>query len=406
MKLLFICIDPYPESGACTNLLDKLFFAGGLNKRNEIHVLTRFSSFDEPSEIEYKGVSIHRIFAWSLMSISTIKMSFMRKPGMSCKCLFLKAIDKIMHIIDHSLFYSAIDEKYIRKKIINLQRKFQYDAIIPVAGYFSVVAAAISIDNLKSSILTYLVDPCSTNATLSPQSKHSREAFEKRIAERSKTVITTPLMYKEYLKRCDLRIHNFKSLEFPNVSPKSYITIDREEKKSINIVYIGRLYAGRDPQYLFDLVDKMNRPDITLYMVGVAEDEIKNLRLSGNIVFTGLLPISQLKEYYDKADFFINLGNEMTNQVPSKLFEYISSGKPIINICKNSNCPTLNYLSKYPLAISIIENEKSINNSAEILSEFLNANNGILLSAEQIEHNFYSSTPIYCANKFEEYLRE
>ena len=42
-------------------------------------------------------------------------------------------------------------------------------------------------------------------------------------------------------------------------------------------------------------------------------------------------------QYMSEADFLLNIGNSISSMVPSKIFEYISTGKPIISIYSNIN---------------------------------------------------------------------
>ena len=51
-------------------------------------------------------------------------------------------------------------------------------------------------------------------------------------------------------------------------------------------------------------------------------------------------------------------GNKVDNQVPSKIFDYISLGKPIINVYTSEKDPALEYLKQYPLALNISETNK------------------------------------------------
>ena len=98
-----------------------------------------------------------------------------------------------------------------------------------------------------------------------------------------------------------------------------------------------------------------------------------------------------------RADFLINLGNTMTNQVPSKIFDYISTGIPIINICKSESCPTIPYMNRYRLAINIVESqdEAEKDRQADAIQYFIQSNLGLRNSSEFIVKEFYQNTPQY-----------
>ena len=92
------------------------------------------------------------------------------------------------------------------------------------------------------------------------------------------------------------------------------------------------------------------------------------------------------------ADILVNIGNSVSNQIPSKLFDYISTGKPILNIYKNKNCPSLEILSKYPDVLNVYE-ENALEESGAV-EQFLKSkhfvNNEFLLHYNEYSELFVS----------------
>ena len=70
-----------------------------------------------------------------------------------------------------------------------------------------------------------------------------------------------------------------------------------------------------------------------------------------------------------RADILINLANNNSNQIPSKIFEYIACRKPILNIYKCPSDVGTEYLRKYPLAFNFDVN--NMDNEIERLKEWL-----------------------------------
>lgn len=99
------------------------------------------------------------------------------------------------------------------------------------------------------------------------------------------------------------------------------------------------------------------------------------------------------------ADILVNIGNTVENQIPSKLLTYISFGKPIINIMKSSNCPTLEYMNRYPLSYNILETFDLIEKEAKKLESFIYESNGKSIAFDQIEKIFYECTPSYVGKR-------
>ena len=54
----------------------------------------------------------------------------------------------------------------------------------------------------------------------------------------------------------------------------------------------------------------------------------------------------------EKADVLLNLSNTLDNMVPSKIFDYFSIGKPVVNVQKIKNCPSREYFDRYPLSFT------------------------------------------------------
>ena len=92
----------------------------------------------------------------------------------------------------------------------------------------------------------------------------------------------------------------------------------------------------------------------------------------------------------------MNIGNAVDNQMPSKIFEYISTGKPIINIFKSTDCPTLKYLGRYPLVLNIHEAEirKDPAGCVSRVQAFCRGHRGERVPAEETKR-------LYAANTFE-----
>ena len=89
----------------------------------------------------------------------------------------------------------------------------------------------------------------------------------------------------------------------------------------------------------------------------------------------------------------------MTNQVPSKIFEYISACKPIINVCVNKDCPSIPYLEKYPLALSIIEGVGTPEEHAAEIERFIIENAGRTVEKATVLELFKECTAEYCAEQ-------
>ena len=110
-------------------------------------------------------------------------------------------------------------------------------------------------------------------------------------------------------------------------------------------------------------------------MYGVTESELSSyigdIPRPKNLICYGVVDLETARKGIANADVLINIGNRLTNQVPSKVFEYISTGKPIINLCTMENCPTLSYMNRYPLGLSLIEGKETLKEQSQRLKNLM-----------------------------------
>ena len=100
----------------------------------------------------------------------------------------------------------------------------------------------------------------------------------------------------------------------------------------------------------------------------------------------------------EKADILLNISNTLDNQVPSKIFDYFSMGKPVLNLQKIENCPAEEYFAKYPLCYNLKEFEPADTDS---LVEFLKKAKGQQIDFAEVEKIYAEATVDYVADVME-----
>lgn len=402
IRIAFICWDYYPYSGACTNLLSKILKAGFKDKTFEVHVITSKRSMKDSYEEYIDDIHIHRVLSAECITANTIKTEFSHYPFESLSLIWQKALRKRKQSIDYKK--SFIDFSIVRS-IYNRLLGFKdvFNVVIPIAGYYETVAAALMYKEVISCrLITYQVDPCSTNHAYDYVTYNQRATFEEQLIEQTDKIITTPLIFDD-LKNTVFKSYTNKIIlmEFPN------IVIDNERRypikkgsRKIQCIYTGRIYKNaRNPKFAINIFSKLT-DDVEFKLVGVDSNSIEQYMnsdsIGNNIKFVGVVSYDKTREYVEQADYLVNIGNIMLNQVPSKLFEYISTGKPIINLCVHRNCPSLEYLKKYPYVLNLFE-EDSLDQQAEQLRDFLQKNIGKTVSLDYVKHAYRECTAQYCA---------
>jgi hypothetical protein len=60
------------------------------------------------------------------------------------------------------------------------------------------------------------------------------------------------------------------------------------------------------------------------------------------------------------ADLLVNIGNTTSYQLPSKVVEYASTGKPVLNIYKIHNDSSTQFFSSYGACLNVMDDGKDI----------------------------------------------
>lgn len=129
----------------------------------------------------------------------------------------------------------------------------------------------------------------------------------------------------------------------------------------IDIAYLGVLYAAiRRPDTLLELFVRMyqQRPSLRLHFYGdiqdctPAFDRVRPL-VGKAIVLHGPVPRKDVHAAMAAADILVNIGNDTSFQLPSKLVEYASAGRPILNVVRKPNDTSVGFLHPCPAAMSL-----------------------------------------------------
>lgn len=308
----------------------------------------------------------------------------------------------------------------------------EYDALIACCSpYYTILLVSEVADRLP--VIYYKIDPMG-----SLEDKKSRDAKLSTVENEIKwdsvaTKIMMPdVVYKDYM-RLDTKENGHKVVivQFPNVRP---ITVSGERlvvsgKGKVNLLFVGKFYADiRNPQYLFDMIEKLEGMEIVLHIVGPINssgfdkefiekyftNKIKNIR------YHGVVSPIEADALLTQADLLVHVGNSIDTAMPSKILDYISSGKPILNICKIRTCPTIPLMERYPLGLTIFEpsvvsdQESVISSQQSVISDllveqvkdFCMKNKGKQIPYEEIEKLYPECTIEYVGRQFDETIQE
>ena len=100
----------------------------------------------------------------------------------------------------------------------------------------------------------------------------------------------------------------------------------------------------------------------------------------------------------------VSLGNTYDNQMPSKLFGYFATGKPVLHLAVSENDPTLPYLARYPLALVLHRKDGVTPGTVAKLHSWLHNVQGHALPFAQTARLYHEFTPEKVAEEFLKWL--
>lgn len=304
--------------------------------------------------------------------------------------------------IDINVFMNRRLKKSLLRKIREMDEKYNIDAGV---AFFSphLMEEVLSFCDLAIKVLV-LLDPYVFDQTLDKNKISKRMREEIKIYRRLDLVFVTSKIYEEYEKHL-LNINKslFRIYQFPGIieSETQSKKIRDNDKMTIDCFFIGSFdIVVRNPVFVLELFRKLPK-EFVLHIVGRGMEDILEkykCELGERLILHGMVSRWDAHAYMKNADVLVNVNNAVTNQLPSKLFEYINTGNPILNICKIKNCPSLEYMERYPLAYTLFE-EDGINDSVVgKVKSFIRESYDKTVPKQEVLENYYDCTDGYVAN--------
>lgn len=411
MHIVFIVGSYYPNYSAVGKCVGNV--ADVLAKENKVTVICEKSTLDQKDKEIYNNQTILRAITSDktrrLKVIEQIKRSKGVRKSISNILLSVLKLQQASKLVFSK---TSIKRELVSTYIETLKGIDEnIDVIIPASMPFeSVIAAHHYKENLNSEVvlLPYLFDQFVENEALHRfklnklLKKKMHQGIERNVVVSSKKILILKQL-KDYFKSVYPEYsHIFKEVEHPLIVEHKNYNIRRESKRRSGIVftYAGSFYKNiRDPKYMLEVFDKLlNEMDgiLNLYTFGNCESTIceyssKNKSIKAN----GSIPSNLVEDALSDADFLVAVGNSVSNQVPSKIFEYLSYGKPIIYFFENEDDSNIEILKKYPNSICVDQKDITIEDSVADLKSFCETSKNKIIPFEQISELYYDALPEY-----------
>lgn len=398
----------YPQpspTGRCASQYVSL-----LKDNYHVDVIFIQSGLEKIYGVNFCGETLYGLSNWRLLTERWFaEKSRKAPPGILKNVLHIGiAAMKFVGRIQSMIFFPNNLRWFYKKAYEELKRihnKNKIDVVFTVNSPFSAHLAGEAFKNNFPDVrwVTYTVDPFYSSYKIGRKilNKNNRKALS---AEQKVLINADANLLSEEIYENGTELYaSFKNKTVP--LPYMLPHIDRQAETllfdldKINLVYAGRFYYDiRNPEYLLKTVINTKNEDLILHLYASSDcEELINKYVkqsSGRIIRHDLVEQNKIRSVLNSADILVSVGNSIPEFKPSKTFEYISTGKPIINFCRNKLLDT--NLDTYPLAVQIDEDSSSIADSSVIMEKFSVESKGKNVDSKEIEHIYkkYSGSNI------------
>ncbi|MBQ8688911.1 MAG: glycosyltransferase [Clostridia bacterium] len=402
-RILFITESYYDSpspNGSCVKKVADTLIGGGA----DVHVLTlKNERAREDAEID--GVKVYRVntyLEWRVLFSKRIPHLIGRVLSRATKLL------KALLIPRHPLRAPRV-LRLLTKRAEEIAQKENIQVVIGVYRDFETVMAAVRLkekfgDRIK--LIIYTLDAISGGVCsnrLVSERMHVKKCREWELKMLSVCDIYCALeahrgiyadeIYKPYTEK-------IRFVDVPNLL-KSNFDYGKAPSGDMNFVFTGMLSeTNADPSFFLGAFAHIcaSRPEARFNIYGgVSAGVLRLIEKSGlyneRIFFHGRVEAEALDEARRSADILLNFGNEHFCGIPCKIFEYVSTGKPIVSFYKIDGDASTPYLKRYKKAI-LIKNEPTAERAcAEKILTFFDSVKDITVEREEIYKEYYSNTP-------------
>lgn len=411
MKYLFIVTESLSANGICTQAVMERLAA-----EHEVYCITN-REWGMPERFERNGITYLTVKPRWVYAIGSMLARRELRPGpkkLWQKLQFVMDRAKLVLCLGCWPLLSPAYARRIEKTARRLCREADIGCIVPIYTQIDTLIAASRIkkDHPELFYIPYFLDSLSGGYGLRlftpEQTRQKGLRWERRLLPCADRIIAMESS-REHHERYSTgepyydRIAYF-DLPLLRCDPPAAGAALMDAGKC-NLVYVGTLPGGiRSPEYLLKVFGRMEGAQYQFWFVGTSDCAILNEAAArdSRIHVVGRCAHEVALQYEAQADVLVNIGNSNPNMTPSKIFEYMSFGKPILSTMAVAGEPSRRYLEKYPLALVLDETEQDISRTAGEVTDFLAHSAGQRTDLTRIRETFYQNTPDALASFLEE----
>lgn len=405
MHYVFIVGNYYPSYSAVGRCMGNI--ASELSKFNNVTVICLKNSLSQMDNEIYNNQKLIRVS--TPFGLKVLKETADDQTGRTVREA-KRQIRRFQRAAGRLLAGSSVDNQLVSvygRALESIDERI--DVIIPTCSPFDSVVAAL---NYKKNHRDVVLCPClfdlfseNNNLNLNKLNKKIKYPknilLEKSMFEESRAVFHVDnwsshieKAFPSFLEKCKCIEHPLLLMD-PEAGAREKAVDDK-----IHAVYMGVVDTKiRNPEKALAIIDRINDSNIIFdfYAYGSAQDILglysdKNQR----IVFWGKVDSGTADKKRNDADILVSIGNSDYSQTPSKLIEYIATGKPILHFAKDMNDPAIKLLNKYPNSMIV---DVSRDTDTEEIRAFILNKSGEIVDFNEIRSIFKSADPHFITNE-------
>lgn len=396
--------------------------ANELAKDSSVTVLTRRTRRSMPHHEIHNGVSVVRIDDWHLI----LHNSLMTRRGSAAKWS-IPLWSALIFVLRGSNWLSRAFRrdsvnwgfvKRLEKALMEIDEQKPIDVLIPVSAPHEETFAGVSFkeSHPETVLIVYQLDRFANAESLYElrllrSGKEMRNMhLERRVLDVSNALFILPPLEDHYARpELSHLVHKITRTEHPLVQDlRSRGSSPLSEPGKPVLLYAGSLDLKlRNPSFLISvLADERLRSlgiSVHMYAYGSGAELVRQAASGGShwLSSHGRVGIEEVHLAMARADVLLTIGNNSDSEVPSKLFEYLSFGKPILHFYFSERDAYLGYLEKYPQALTLKIGGDSEREDAVIrITRFLLDGTHGDVSMDYVQQTFRECTPAFVARQF------
>ena len=375
-----------------------------------VHVIC-FNKKGNLEEDYFEGISIHRVkmrLFFKLRFYAEENIEHWYGKAIYRVAMLLNKIKKILYLPFYPLTSPIVALRYF-SKANELMKKQNFNMVISVYNPLETLIAGAMIKRRNKDIKfgMYVLDTLTNGAKRNFIPKKWTEKkgwqWEQRLYKISDIIFNMKCHETHHeQERYDKYRDKMQIVDIPLFIDTDIIAGDMEDYDEfdpdiLHWVYTGALsHTGRNPKYVCEIFTAINGHcpmKLHFYSRGDCESLIKSYEeLSGkSILRHGYVDKPEATNAISNAKVLISIGNQDSDMIPSKIFEYMSTGKKIIHFYTRENDSCIEYYNRYPNALLVNESKDFNDNKKQILDFLLKP------ESEKIDLNkcFKKNTPNY-----------